>query len=65
MTVKELQNKLRQEKFDVKNARVYVQIENECFEVENVNIYDGEVHITVGEPAEEVRIIEKSWNIYH
>jgi hypothetical protein len=59
MTVKELQNKLRQEKFDVKNARVYVQIENECFEVENVNIYDGEVHITVGEPAEEVRIIEK------
>jgi hypothetical protein len=59
MTVKELQNKLRQEKFDVKNARVYVQIENERFDLEDVNIYDGEVHITVGEPAEEVEIIEK------
>lgn len=52
MTVKELQNKLRQEKFDVKNATVYVAVEGERFDVKNIEIFDGEVHISVGEPAD-------------
>lgn len=52
MTVKELQNKLRQEKFDVKNATVYVAVEGERFEVNDVQIFDGEVHVTVGPAVE-------------
>jgi predicted heme/steroid binding protein len=53
MTVKELQNKLRQEKFDVKNAKVYVAVQGQRFNIEDVSIFDNEVHVTVGEPEED------------
>ncbi len=53
MTVKELQTKLRQEKFDVKNARVYVTVQDQRFDVKDISIFDNEVHLTVGEPVDD------------
>lgn len=53
MTVKDLQKKLSQEKFDVKNTNVYVVVAGQRFEVKDVAIFDNEVHFSVGEVVED------------
>lgn len=52
MTVKELERKLRQEKFDVKNTKVYVTVQGQRFEIKDIDIFDHEVLIWPGEPVE-------------
>jgi hypothetical protein len=49
MTTEEIIHILRDAEF----GPVYVVVEGERFDIESMDTYDNEVHLTVGEPAEE------------
>ncbi len=54
MTIKQVFTKISGEAFDTKNLDAFVVVEGQRFEIEDVNLYDDEVHFTVGPPAEEL-----------
>lgn len=59
ITVKSLARQLQQEKYDVKSVPVLVIMNGDRYEVEAVDLYDDEVHVTVGKLLDdEVKIRE-------
>ena len=53
LTVKKLIEEVNKERYDKKNVPVYVAVQGQRFTIEDINIYDNEVHLTVGQPIEE------------